>query len=266
METVTHDGRHTAYRVADRGAEGPTIAFVHGSGGDRRVWKAQDRLARSHPIVALDLSGHGDSADIETRAGPPTLSAYAADVAAVAEATGAEVLVGNSLGGAVIQWGTLEGTLDPAAAVLVGSGAKLAVADQLRRALADDFEAAIEALHQPGRLLADPDDRIVAASRATMRETGRAVTERDFLSCHTFDVRDRLDAIGVPVLAIGGERDGLTPPSYHAYLARTLPHGVLSIVPDAGHLVMLERPDRFNRDLVAFLAHAGYSSNSPSST
>lgn len=266
MESVEHAGRRITYRVADRGATGVTIAFVHGSGGDRRVWKAQDRLARSHRIVSLDLSGHGDADDIDTVPGPATLDAYAADVAAVTEEVGAEVLVGNSLGGAVLQWGMLEGIIEPSPAVLVGSGAKLAVTEGLRDALANDFDRAIEALHEPGRLFAGSDDRLLAASRETIQETGREVTERDFLSCHTFDVRDRLSELEVPVLAIGGERDGLTPPSYHAYLARHLPNGILSLVPDAGHLVMLEAPDRFNRDLVSFFAHLDYVSNSSGST
>lgn len=265
MARVEHAGRRVHYRVADRGADGPTVAFVHGSGGDRRVWKSQDRLAGDHRIVSLDLAGHGASDDIDTEPGPATLAAYAADVAAVAEAEDATVLVGNSLGGAVIQWGLLEGILSAEAAVLVGSGAKLAVAEALRMALASSFEQAIDVLHSPGRLLADEASPLAEASRATMRATGRAVTERDFLSCHRFDVRDRLDEIDCPTLAIGGELDTLTPPAYHAYLARAMPRGVLSIVPDAAHLVMLERPDRFNRDLHAFLAHVGYSSKSPSS-
>lgn len=255
METIEHDGRQTAYRIADRGDGEKTLVFVHGSGADHRVWKAQDRLASRHRIVALDLSGHGASADIGSPAGPATLDAYVDDVAAVGAATGADLLVGNSLGGAVLQWGLLDGRLAPAGVVLVGSGAKLAVHKSIRDWLANDFDRAIEALHEPGRLFAAGEGPLVEASRAAMHETGRAVTERDFRSCHTFDVRDRLDEINQPVLAIGGELDGLTPPAYHTYLARHLPNGVLALIDDAAHLVMLERPDRFNLAIEAFLSH-----------
>lgn len=267
MESIEHDGRATAYRVANRGADGPPVLFVHGSGGDHGIWKSQDRLARSYPVISLDLSGHGRSIDIDTDAGPLTLDAYADDVAAVADATDASVLVGNSLGGAVILRGLLTGALDPSAASLVGSGAKLAVLDDLRKWLATDFERAVDFLHGPDRLFTgEVDSRLVAASRETMFEVGRAITERDFLSCHTFDVRDRLGEIELPVLAIGGDRDGLTPPSYHEYLATELPNGELELIEDAAHLVMLEQPERFNEVLSEFLDRVDHSVNRSGST
>lgn len=253
MQEVEHAGRRTAYRVTDHGDGGHTLVFVHGSGADRRVWKSQDRLSRSHRIVSLDLSGHGDSDDFEVASGKPALQAYADDVAAVAEVVEADVLIGNSLGGAVVQWLLLERNLDVSAAVLVGSGAKLAVLESLRTWLAEDFYRAVEFLHGEDMLFADADPRLVEASRAAMYECGRRVTERDFLTAHEFDVRDRLGEIDEPVHAICGARDSLTPPSYHEYLAEHIPHGTYSVIEDAAHLVMLERPSRFNDELAAFL-------------
>ncbi|MFP4590464.1 MAG: alpha/beta fold hydrolase [Halobacteriales archaeon] len=254
MPVLARDGRDLAYRLADRGDGGPTLLFVHGSGADRGVWKAQDRLAREHRVVAIDLPGHGDSADVDAAAGPEALEAYARDVAALADAVDADVLVGNSLGGAVVQWVLLAGWYDPAGAVLVGSGAKLAVRADLREWLATDFERAIAFLHGPNRLFADPDPAMVEASKAAMRACGRRVTERDYLTCHVFDVRADLEAIDVPTLAIGGALDELTPPRYHTYLAEHLPDGRVELVDDAAHLVMLERPQSVNRHLRTFAA------------
>ena len=54
------------------------------------------------PVAALDLSGHGESDDVDAEPGYTALSAYVDDVLAVAEAVDADVLVGNSLGGAVL--------------------------------------------------------------------------------------------------------------------------------------------------------------------
>lgn len=254
MPALERDGRTLAYRLADRGDGGPTCLFVHGSGADRRVWKAQDRLAREFRVVAVDLPGHGDSTDIETDAGPETLATYARDVAAVAGAVDADVLVGNSLGGAIVQWLLIEGLYEPAGAVLVGSGAKLAVRGDLREWLATDFERVIEFLHGPNRLFADPEPAMVEASKAAMRACGRRVTERDYLTCHEFDVRADLEAIAVPTLAVGGRLDELTPPRYHTYLAEHIPDGRVEFVEDAAHMVMLERPRRLNRLLRSFTA------------
>jgi pimeloyl-ACP methyl ester carboxylesterase len=255
MESVTHDGRTTAYRLTRPDAGGPTALYVHGSGGTHRVWAAQyGPEGPTHPAVALDLSGHGESADVETEAGLATLEAYAADVAAVARETNAAVLVGNSLGGAVVQHLLLEGAYEPDAAVLAGSGAKLAVRADLREWLATDFERAVEFLHQPGRLFHDPDERLVERSAEQMRATGRAVTARDFRTSHAFDVRDRVGEIAVPVLAVVGEDDGLTPVAYHEFFASRIPDCRLAVIPDAAHLAMVERPAAFSDAVGEFLA------------
>ncbi|MFC7165478.1 alpha/beta fold hydrolase [Halospeciosus flavus] len=256
METeyVDHDGRTTAFRRTARGADGPPVLFVHGSGGSHRIWKAQlSRLSRDVPVVALDLSGHGDSDDVDTPPGEETLHAYARDVLAVAEETGASVLCGNSLGGAVVLRAVLDHGADPDALVLAGSGAKLTVADPLREWLDDDFERAVAFLHGEDRLFHDPDDRLLELSRDGMEAVGRAVTRRDFLSCHTFDVRDRLDEVTAPTLALTGEHDALTPPAYHEFLAEHVPDAEWTTVPDAAHLAMLENPTAFDEALLGFL-------------
>ncbi len=253
MDSVTHHSRETAYRVAQPAKSGPTMLYVHGSGGTHRVWAAQyGPRGPSHPAVALDLSGHGDSEDIDTTVGSETLRAYADDVCAVAEAVDADVLVGNSLGGAVVQHILLERSPSLQGAVLAGSGAKLTVHESLRETLAEDFETAIEVLHDD-HLFHDTHDRMVAQSRQTMAAVGQRVTERDFLSCHTFDVRDRLDEIDLPVLALVGEYDELTPVAYHEFLAEEIPDGRLALLEDAAHLTMVEAPTAFASAVEAFL-------------
>ncbi|WP_435551371.1 alpha/beta fold hydrolase [Natrinema sp. CGMCC1.2065] len=254
METVTHHGRETAYEVIDRGADGPPICFVHGSGGSRDVWTGQHALAEHRPVVAMDLSGHGDSDDIDASAGYSTLSAYTDDALAVVEATGAEVFVGNSLGGAVVLQLLLERHVDPDAAVLTGTGARLGVLDDLLTWLQSDFERAIEFLHGSDRLFHDPDPAVRERSMDRMADTGQAVTRRDFLTSHEFDVRDRLEEITVPTLALYGEHDQLTPPWFHEFLADEIEGGRLAEIEDAAHLAMIERPDAFNRVIEAFLA------------
>lgn len=253
MQTVTHHGREIAYEYHDRGGEGSPIVCVHGSGGERGVWKSQARMADKRPVVALDLSGHGDSDDVDADPGFSTLSAYADDVIAVAEETGSGVLVGNSLGGAVSLHVALYREFEPDALVLVGTGARLAVLEDLLAWLADDFERAVDFLHEPERLFYDADDDLVALSREAMRACGRAVVERDFLSCHTFDVRGELNRIAVPALAVCGEHDRLTPPDYHEYLAEEIPDCEFETIGEAAHLAMLERPAEFNEVVSEFL-------------
>jgi pimeloyl-ACP methyl ester carboxylesterase len=253
METVPHHGRKAAYRTADRGGDGPTVLFVHGSGGTGGVWKSQNRIADEYPVAALDLSGHGESEDVDAEAGYETLSAYVDDVLAVADETDATVFVGNSLGGAVVLTAALERDPSPDALVLAGAGAKLSVLDDLLSWLRADFERAVEFLHEPDRLFHDASDAYVDVSREAMLDVGRAVTERDFRTCHEFDVRGSLGELDVPTLALVGEHDHLTPRSYHEYLATEIPDCELAVVEDAAHLAMLERPTAFNAALTDFL-------------
>ena len=250
MEWATHHGRETAYRRSS-GERDRTVLCVHGSGGHRGVWRAQTGL--SETVVAVDLSGHGESDDIEAEPGYEALSAYADDVVAVARETDADAFVGSSLGGAVLLTVALERDLRPEALVLSGTGARLAVLDDLRRWLRDDFERAVDFLHEPDRLFHDADERTLSASREAMRATGQAVTRRDFETCHAFDVRGKLDRIDAPTLAVVGEHDQLTPPRYHRYLAENVPDCEVAVIEEAAHLAMLEQPTAFNAAVEAFL-------------
>lgn len=249
MNTVAHHGRKTAYTRTE--GEGPTLCCIHGSGGTQALWKSQ-QARLENPVVALDLAGHGDSPDVVAEAGPEARRVYIQDTLAVADAVDADVLVGNSLGGAVALEAALDYELAVEALVLVGSGAKLGVTAALREWLATDWDRAVEFLHEPNLLLHDPDERLLTTSMAAMRQVGQTVTERDFLSCHAFDVRDRLSAVDLPVLACTGEYDELTPPWFHTALADGVAAGRAALVPGAAHLSMLERPDHVNRLLAGF--------------
>jgi 3-oxoadipate enol-lactonase len=252
METISHDGRTTAYRTTGFG-EGPTVCYVHGAGGSSKVWVEQYGDREGPPAVAVDLSGHGDSDDTDVDAGPETIAAYADDVVAVCEATGASVLCGNSMGGAVALWAALERDLGLEALVLADSGAKLGVDDGFLESLSRNFEAAVASLHTPNTLFHEPTDELVAVSKEGLLSTGQSVTVRDFETCDAFDVRGRLGELDRPVLALCGEHDPMTPPSFHEYLAAELRDCVYRELEDAAHMPMLERPAAFNDAVRSFL-------------
>jgi pimeloyl-ACP methyl ester carboxylesterase len=62
-----------------------------------------------------------------------------------------------------------------------------------------------------------------------------------------FDAHDKLDALDVlsdiETLVLGGAQDRLTPPEHSREIADRLPSARLTILPDAGHMVMLEHHD-----------------------
>jgi 3-oxoadipate enol-lactonase len=261
MDRVTHDGRTTAYRAATRetatdlDSDGPRMLYVHGSGGTHTVWAAQ--YGRSdHDAVALDLSGHGESEDVDLgpRAGLDAMAAYADDAVAVAREADATVLCGNSLGGAVALTAALDRDIELDGLVLVGTGAKLGVADELLETLADDYDAAVETLLDGDMLYHSTTEERRADAREMFAAVGQRVTERDFRACDPFDVRDRLGEVEVPALVLNGEHDRLTPPAFHEYLAEHLPDARHAELPDAAHMPFVERPAAFDAAVDDFLA------------
>lgn len=252
MDTVSHNDRTTAYRRVDRVGE-RTVCYIHGAGGSSRVWVHQYGDPTGPSAVAPDLSGHGDSDDISAAAGVEALDAYADDVVAVCEEVGATVLCGNSMGGAIAMWIALERDLALDGLVLADTGAKLTVASEFLETLSSDFDSAIEMLHSPEMLFYDPTDELVEGSEESLRSAGQHVTVRDFETCDAFDIRDQLGAINVPALALCGEHDSLTPPSFHEYLAEELPTCTFREIKDAAHLPMIEQPESFNDAVGSFL-------------
>ncbi len=73
-----------------------------------------------------------------------------------------------------------------------------------------------------------------------------------------YDIRHRLEEIGVPTLIVWGRNDHVVPvPAALSYEKRIGDNAELVIFDRCGHLPQLERPVRFNRVLERFLAREG---------
>lgn len=65
--------------------------------------------------------------------------------------------------------------------------------------------------------------------------------------------RDQLDKITVPTLLIWGEKDTVVPLEHAELLASKVKGSRTIVLPGARHPCYLDSPDRFNRELVAFV-------------
>jgi pimeloyl-ACP methyl ester carboxylesterase len=91
-----------------------------------------------------------------------------------------------------------------------------------------------------------------------MAEIRSSVLHGDLMACDAFDRMADLTTVDAPTLIVCGVEDQMTPPKYSQYLHQQIAGSVLHIVEDAGHMVMLEQPDRVAGYIAAFLNSITY--------
>jgi pimeloyl-ACP methyl ester carboxylesterase len=241
-----------AYEDHGGGSEQPPIVFLHGAGGSRLHWPPRLRRLPGFRVLAPDLPGHGESPDGRAS----SIEEYSGAVKAwqVELGMGPAFVVGHSMGSAIALTLALEAPERVAGLALVGSGPRLQVNPAILDGLADPGKRA-EMIEQILRwsFSRQAPPRVVELARRRMVETDPAVLARDFQACNGFDVGARLGEIAAPTLVVTGEDDRMTPPPLGEALAAGIPGARRARIPGAGHMVMLERPDAFEKELRAFL-------------
>lgn len=223
----------------------PRPIFIHGAGGGVATWRDQE--PRFEGCYVMALPGHPAGTAYDAVA--PSAEWVAA---AIADVPGPRVLVGHSMGGAVALQVALDHPDLVDGIVAVGSGARLFVPDAAFDLARTDFPAECERLLRKGWPAAD--DATVAAEVDVMREAGQETLLRDYAACRDFDVVARLGEIAIPVLAVTGADDALTPVTLGEELARGVRHGMLVVVPGTGHWPMREQPATVDLLVAGFLA------------
>jgi pimeloyl-ACP methyl ester carboxylesterase len=251
MPTVTIADRDVFYVIRRAEESQDALLFIHGAGGTHRHWGEQLAGLSGVDRYAVDLPGHGRSAG----EGEASIEGYAGVILQLLDALGLDEvsLVGHSMGGAISQYLALHHPDRVRRLVLVGSGARLRVLPALLEALLADFPSTVEMMLS-WAYSTETTPRLLDLARQEWMENDPQVVHDDFAACDAFDVMEKLGQIRCPTLVICGEDDKLTPVKYAQYLRDHIPTGTLAIVPHAGHMVMLEQPERVNRALEEFLA------------
>lgn len=288
------DGTEIVVRAAGDPAA-PVLLFAHGFSLDLSTWSEQwPELSARYRCVLMDHRSHGASGPAAD--GDLTLRAMGRDLAAVLEAVSPDVpaiVVGHSMGAmAILALAEMRPELfGPriAGVVLIGAasgqlirGAMGSVTELLRPRLGSLRAAAGRVDRLRRAVLASPADVGGVVARVTqfgpdaprnvvdhvVTLAGRASSQvwTDGLAgLMEMDLRHALPRVTVPALVIVGEHDRVTPPAAAVELAGALPRGELTILPGAGHIAMLERPDELNRALERFAGRI-LSASSPSTT
>ncbi|MEK6754709.1 MAG: alpha/beta hydrolase [Bacteroidota bacterium] len=260
----------------EQGSGDHTLLLVHGLASNGGFWRYNiGELAKRHRVLAVDLPGYGKSSK---GIYPYTMSFYADVLSQLLKQLGIEQVtyVGHSMGGQIGIVFSLNHTSQMEKLILVspagiesfsrGDGdwlksvmtvdyVKKTTEDRMRANLAlnfysydDKFEWMVEERARMAKAK-DFEDFCYAVVRSVHGMLDEPTTKR-------------LKDVSVPTLMIFGEKDGLIPnPILHGGSAADIatigvsiiPNSTLTIVPSAGHMVMMERADMFNRVVLDWL-------------
>ncbi|HVB11818.1 MAG TPA: alpha/beta hydrolase, partial [Nitrososphaerales archaeon] len=138
-------------------------------------------------------------------------------------------------------------------AVIVSAGAKLGVLPSIREGLRARFEETVKSVVGPRQFSSKTNLDTIRFVTNEILKCNSYVAASDYDACNSFDVRQKLRSINLPVLIMVGEEDKMTPVPGSTYLKDNIPKAKIVILRDASHLPMIERPADFNRHLNEFL-------------
>ncbi|AWE51930.1 alpha/beta fold hydrolase [Streptomyces nigra] len=274
-----------------------TVVFSHGYCLNQDSWHFQRAALRGVVrTVHWDQRSHGRSARgvAQTQEGRHVdIEQLGRDLKAVIDAAAPEgplVLVGHSMGGMTVMAladeypelirervvatalvGTSSGRLGevnfglPVAGVnavrrvlpgvLKALGQRAELVEKGRRATADLFAGIIKRYSFSSR---DVDPAIARFAERMIEGTPIDVVAEFYPAFADHDKTEALPLFtDMPVLVLAGVGDLVTPSEHSEAIADLLPEAELVLVPDAGHLVMLEHPEVVTDRLADLLTRAG---------
>lgn len=230
------------------------LVLIHGSGTNHTAWALQNRFLahRGINVFSVDLPGHGRSAGppLET---VPQLSDWLVAFLRSAGISKAFVL-GHSLGALVALHFGASHPADCEGILLSGVAGSMAVHPDLLKAAKANDPLAIELVdswchasdsHLGGNSV--PGSSFIGGGRRLLESENDGVLYADLNACDQYkDAQENFDRLTIPVTVIAAAKDKMTPPRAASKLAASVESAQYVLIDEAGHNMMLERPDKFN--------------------
>jgi 3-oxoadipate enol-lactonase len=240
--------------------QGEPVLFIHGLGSSTRDWELQVPVfAERYRVVTFDVRGHGQS---DKPRGPYSVSRFARDAAALIQALDIAPahIVGISMGGMIAFQLAVDAPDLVRSLVIVNAGPELKV-----RSLGEWLSVwqrhlivLLLGMRKMGEVLGQrmfpmPEQE---ALRHMFVERWAENDPRAWRAAMqapvNWSVADRLDEIRCPVLVVAADQDYTPVSAKEAYVAR-MPAAELVVIEDSRHATPVERPERFNEAVLAFL-------------
>ena len=254
MPKIKVNGLEISYRrLGKEGSAKGTVIFLHGAAQSSVCWEYQFEFCRSYTryeTIIPDLPGHGDSEG----KGYQSIEDYSDFLSEFISRLKLKeiILVGHSMGGRISQVYTLNNPSRVTGMVLVGTGARIRVTRATLQAAEKDFKTFCStAARNSFSKFATNDLRKEFQTR--LENSSQETCVNDLIACNEVDVKDEVGEIEVPTLIVAGREDILAPVKHSQFLYKKIPNSKLEVIEKAGHFMMMERPDEFNKLLGKFL-------------
>ena len=226
----------------ERGNRGTPLLFIHGAGGAHSNWLALIKQLQPRRCITLDLPGHG----LSSGDGCDTIEEYAEIVKSFAVSlfpNAKPVIIGHSMGGLVVTCLVSQYPAMVAGLILVSSGfssptlppSKTPAKDEICRMLYSKEELIQECKKQRLFMLDRPE-----------------VLLKDLQASARFDYSKYRVGETIPKFVLTGEKDrriALEATQTAAEFLNVLPE----IIPDCGHMPMIEKPTETSQAVGRFL-------------
>ena len=245
--------------LRDRGRGEPNLVFLHYWGGSSRTWDdVIDQLADQHRSIALDHRGWGESDAPAQGYGISDLANDAQNVISALELK-RYVIVGHSMGGKTAQLLASRRPAGLAGLVLVAPsppGPTVLPNDQ-REALLHAYDSRESIAYVRDYILTAlpltdaQKERVIEDSLRGAPAAKQAWPTQAMLE----DIRADARLINVPTLVLSGERDQVDPtPRLLEEVLLCIATSQLQVLPQTGHLPMLEAPAALAQAIRQFVA------------
>ncbi|MFH1756792.1 MAG: alpha/beta hydrolase [Pseudomonadota bacterium] len=228
------------------------ILFIHGGGGNASLWpKVMEELAKEYEPLAVSLPGHGES----WGEGMNSIAAYREFLKDFFDALGLEkvILAGHSMGGGILLDFALRYPEKLKGIVLIGTGARLRVLPEALEILRKMAEGLMEPKFEPWAFAENASPEVIAEGEKEWAKTPPQVRYHDMMACDKFDFMAEIEKIHLPALIVCGRQDRLTPVKYSEFLNKRISGSRMEIIEGAGHMLMLEAPQRLSKGIHNFI-------------
>jgi pimeloyl-ACP methyl ester carboxylesterase len=228
----------------------PTVAFLHGAGMDHTVWALQTRWFAHHGrnVLAFDLPGHGRS-EGAAPGSIPEIAGWVLEALGTLDAERVR-LVGHSMGALVALAAAGEGGERVTALALLGMTTLMPVHPELVAAAESGQHKAVDlmtswAVGRRAQLGGNeaPGLWLTEAAMRLLERADPAALAADLVACDAWKGAEEAAAkILCPTLLLCGADDRMTPTAKAAGFVQAFKDARLEVLPNAGHMMMLEDP------------------------